>query len=415
MAWTEDRAAAWRAQAPYEYHPAPWLWAGVIMVLFAVISAASLVDSQPCGVQASDCGPDPVFAFILPLLVVTAALLLFLPWAAVLTSAVAAGVAVWFWFPTVLGVFLWPLLPVVLASWLWHNSVLARRQRRMARHALAPLPPSVVASLRRNGPQRLRWGIFEVLLLGVILAGALGAPFAYGAYIAEVDRDNQVRASMLQLDGTTVSTRWVGDGDEGRSVITVRVDEAVEGLGTEFITEPPKAMRGLGDAVSILVDPADPDRTLMADQPPDHTGLLGRGHLAAFAGLGALAVLIDRRRQSRRRGEPLVADQGIPVRVGPITGGSSIPVRCTDTDRTFAQLHLQVTDPLGEAQAPSITPAYLVGGLAAGDPARVVLETGEASHTTFLQLSDHDWVATSASQAQEERVDAVSSLSSGSS
>lgn len=405
MAWTEARAALWRARAPRDYEPIPWLIAGGVVVGIAFVTAPDFWDVVPCGEPGSSCGPTPVLAFILPLLIVTGGLLLFLPWGAVLSSGVAAVVALWFWVPLAPGVITWPVFPIVLGSWLWHGRRLIRAQRRFASPALVSLPPGVIASVRRVRPQRSPWEMPEVVLLCLVMAGALGAPALYLAYGAEIGRDDQSRLRALELDGTIIARHGVSEDSEQTYAITVRVDEAVEGLGRELVIEPWGTEHRLGQSVTILVDPERPAWTRLASEPPDHFWLLAFGHLAALVGVGALAVLIDQRQRAHQLRKPMVTDRGLPVRIGPGASRGSVPILCSDTAWSFAGFHPDAEDPFGRAQISRDTRAYLVGGLSKNDPAQLALETGQASYPGRLRFTERGWVNLRAKRALEMGVD----------
>lgn len=392
VAWTEARAAVWRASAPSGVEPGEgWQFAGGAAVFIAMISAPSDI---PCGAPGAECGTSQVLALVLPLLAVTWLFLMMMPWLAVLTSGIAATVAMVFWFPVVPGVIVWPPFSVALAVWLWHLRSQARAQGRIASCSLEPVPPALVAALRQMKPRRIPWDGTEVFGAAVVAMAIAVAPVAYWAYVGEAAKDDASYARSITVDATVTQVEGADEDDDAPYAITLRLAEDIDGLPREIEVEPWVRDHVVGDTVQILFDPERPTWTRLADEPPDHFILLFFAHVVALGGLAALVLLINARRSARRMGQPLVCERAIAVLVDSVTtrrGATAFHVRCVDTESSFATIDVHIDDPLTRLVLPTPEPGYLIGGLTVGDPARVVVATGEASDVTMLSYPESSW------------------------
>lgn len=382
--WTTDRAALWRARASGEFSPEFWWYAGGALVLVTFFTSPAFWDILPCDHPVSDCGPIPVFSAVLPLVIVTAGLILVLPWLAVLTSAAAAGLAVAFWWPHIPVVGLWPVFPVALAWSLRRLHAGSARQRRIAAGALVPLPGQVAAAARST-QRPTPW---ERLDTGVAVAGVLallGAVPLYAVYAHQVDADE---ASARRSTVVVARVLEVHDVEEDAYRIAVQLPETPFGPAERLVLTPYPQGHQVGQDIEVLVDPVDPDRTRLLEDVPDRTLPLAFGHLAGLVGLSALAWLVDERLRLRRLRRMPTTDVGIPIRVRRLSG--SLRLMALDSEWDFARIDLHRDDPIRGTDA-VVRPAYLLGGLAAHDPAVVVFPTGEASWPAFLEVSSSTW------------------------
>lgn len=389
--WTTDRAALWRAAATSDFDPTSWWYVGAGLVLLTTFVSPVFWDILPCDHPVSDCGPLPVFMTVLPLLIVTAVLLLLLPWLAALTSAVAAGVAIAFWFPHLPLVAVWPAFPVALALWLWHGRSRMLSQRRIASAALVPLPPQLATVVRAPQHQKQPWDRAAVAAVAVAACGLVVGAGLYAVYAQQVGADEESTARGIVVSGRVLPVPGTAE-DEELYEITVQLPDSAAGPAHRVVLEPYPPVYTGGEQVDVLIDPVEPERTRLLENVPDRTYIMGFGHLGVLLGLSALAWLVtERARAARLRRSLPRNDVGIPIRVR--LKGRQIQLQTVDTEWTFASLCPDREDTIPRRSQDTTLDAFLFGGLSMEDPARVVLPSGESFESSRLMAGSRDWRA----------------------
>jgi hypothetical protein len=307
-ALTAEVVARWRrSRVP------PWLPKGVLpalwIVALSVLVAEAWSEVLICTVE-EPCGPDPVDAGLVAVLLAVPLLLVRWPWVGCLSgAAVAVTVAAEGWVlqqPVVSAAFAVVAGACVLVA---AGLDRARRgQRRLVRELAGPTAGPPADRGVELGLQR--WDARRATMVALMVLLAIGALSRYGY---------QVRSERAAIARSVEVVAKVVDLDQASSTISLVVPAPGEPRDVEVGVFDARSYAE-GQAVPVLLDPDEDDRVRLVAEPSDPTGWLV---LAGLCLLLSMFGLVDEGRARRARRRLLTRPQpALRVRIAPAADGS---------------------------------------------------------------------------------------------